>query len=162
LPELLSGRHPAQRRLAFEELLAHQLSLRMLRQTIKSDPAEPLRDVAAVEQKLLKSLPFELTGAQRKALAEVDRDLVADRPMVRLVQGDVGCGKTVVAAAAAARAVGSGWQAALMAPTELLAEQHARNFQRWFQALDIPVALITGSLPARARRSAMECVARGE
>jgi len=162
LPELLSGRHPAQRRLAFEELLAHQLSLRMLRQTIKADPAEPLRDPAGREPQLLKSLPFALTGAQSRVLADVDRDLVAERPMVRLVQGDVGCGKTVVAAAAAARAVGSGLQAALMAPTELLAEQHAKNFERWFRALDIPVALITGSLPARTRRSALECVARGE
>jgi ATP-dependent DNA helicase RecG len=162
LPELLSGRHPAQRRLAFEELLANQLSLRMLRQSIKADPAESLRDSAGVEQRLLKSLPFALTGAQARTLAEVDRDLIAERPMVRLVQGDVGCGKTVVAAAAAARTVGSGMQAALMAPTELLAEQHAKNFERWFRALDIPVALITGSQKARARRSALENVASGE
>jgi ATP-dependent DNA helicase RecG len=162
LPELLSGRHPAQRRLAFEELLANQLSLRMLRQSIKADPAESLRDSAGVEQKLLKSLPFALTTAQARTLAEIDRDLAADRPMVRLVQGDVGCGKTVVAAAAAARAVGSGLQAALMAPTELLAEQHAKNFERWFRPLDISVALITGSLKARARRSALDCTASGE
>jgi ATP-dependent DNA helicase RecG len=162
LSELLSGRHPAQRRLAFEELLAHQLSLRLLRQELKSDPAPPLHDPQALEQRFTRSLPFALTGAQQRALAEVDRDLAADRPMVRLVQGDVGCGKTVVAAAAAARAVGSGMQAALMAPTELLAEQHARNFERWFAPLGIPVALLTGSLPARTRRSAVECVASGE
>ncbi len=162
LAELTSGRHPAQRRLAFEELLAHQLSLRLLRQTIQADPAESLTDAKGLESRLLQSLPFSLTGAQSKALAEVDRDLAANRPMVRLVQGDVGCGKTVVAAAAAARAVGSGMQAALMAPTELLAEQHAKNFERWFAPLDIPVALVTGSLPARTRRSAMECVASGE
>lgn len=162
LAELTSGRHPAQRRLAFEELLAHQLSLRLLRQTIKADPAEPLADAAGLEQRLLRSLPFSLTRAQSKALAEVDRDLAESQPMVRLVQGDVGCGKTVVAAAAAARAVGSGLQAALMAPTELLAEQHARNFERWFAPLGLPVALVTGSLPARTRRSAMECVASGE
>jgi len=162
LGELLSGRHPAQRRLAFEELLAHQLSLRLLRQTIKADPAEPLRDPGKLEQRLLKSLPFALTGAQRRTLDEVDRDLAADRPMVRLVQGDVGCGKTIVAAAAAARAVGSGLQAALMAPTELLAEQHAKNFEQWFRPLGIPVALVTGSLPARTRRSALEAVASGE
>jgi len=162
LAELTSGRHPAQRRLAFEELLAHQLSLRLLRQSIKSDPAEPLRDAAGIEQRLLAALPFALTGAQLRALSEVDRDLGADRPMVRLVQGDVGCGKTVVAAAAAARAVGSGMQAALMAPTELLAEQHAKNFERWFSPLGIGVALVTGSLPARTRRSALECVASGE
>jgi ATP-dependent DNA helicase RecG len=162
LHELLSGRHPAQRRLAFEELLAHQLSLRLLRQTMKGDPAQPLIDTEALEQRFLKSLPFALTTAQSKVLAEIDLDLAADRPMVRLVQGDVGCGKTVVAAAAAARAVGSGLQAALMAPTELLAEQHAKNFERWFAPLGIPVALVTGSLPARTRRSALQCVASGE
>src|SRR4029079_8743347 len=100
------------RRLAFEELLAHQLSLRLLRQSIKADPAEPLRDAAGTEKRLLTSLPFSLTGAQVRALADVDRDLAADRPMVRLVQGDVGCGKTVVAAAAAARRVGRGMPAA--------------------------------------------------
>ena len=161
LGELLSGRHPAQRRLAFEELLAHQLSLRLLRQTIKADPAEPLRDSDQLERRLLNSLPFALTGAQRRALDEVDHDLLADRPMVRLVQGDVGCGKTVVAAAAAARAVGSGLQVALMAPTELLAEQHAKNFEQWFRPLEIPVALVTGSLPARTRRSALEAAASG-
>ena len=161
LGELLSGHHPAQRRLAFEELLAHQLSLRLLRQEIQSDPAAPMPE-DALEQRFLKSLPFSLTGAQARALADVDRDLAASRPMVRLVQGDVGCGKTVVAAAAAARAVGSGLQAALMAPTELLAEQHAKNFERWFRALDIPVALVTGSLPARTRRSALTAVANGD
>ncbi len=161
LPELLSGRHPAQRRLSFEELLAHQLSLRLLRQEIQGDPAAPLDD-ETLEQRFLKSLPFALTGAQARALAEVDRDLAAARPMVRRVQGDVGCGKTVVAAAAAARAVGSGLQAALMAPTELLAEQHAKNFERWFRELEVPVALVTGSLPARARRSALAAVANGD
>jgi ATP-dependent DNA helicase RecG len=161
LPELLSGHHPAQRRLAFEELLAHQLSLRLLRQEIKGDPATPLAD-DSLEQRFLESLPFALTGAQTRALSEVNADLRAGRPMVRLVQGDVGCGKTVVAAAAAARAVGSGLQAALMAPTELLAEQHAKNFERWFGALDIPVTLITGSLPARTRRSALAAVANGD
>jgi len=162
LGELLSGRHPAQRRLAFEELLAHQLSLRLLRQAIQGDPAETLRDPDGLERRFLASLPFTLTAAQRRVLGEVDADLAGDQPMVRLVQGDVGCGKTVVAAAAAARAVGSGLQAALMAPTELLAEQHAKNFERWFRPLGIPVALITGSLPARARRSALEATANGE
>jgi ATP-dependent DNA helicase RecG len=161
LAELLSGRHPAQRRLAFEELLAHQLSLRLLRQEIRSDPAPALAN-PDLERRFLTSLPFSLTGAQARALAEVDADLAADRPMVRLVQGDVGCGKTVIAAAAAARAVGSGLQAALMAPTELLAEQHARNFEQWFRELDVPVALITGSLPARTRRNALTAVANGD
>ena len=117
---------------------------------------------AASSARFLASLPFALTGAQTRALAEVDRDLAGDRPMVRLVQGDVGCGKTVVAAAAAARAVGSGLQAALMAPTELLAEQHAKNFERWFGHSTFPWRLITGSLPARTRRSALEAVASGD
>ena len=162
LDELLGGRHPAQRRLAFEELLAHQLSLRKLRQEIQADPAESLRDADGLERRFLASLPFALTGAQQRVLAEVDRDLEAKRPMVRLVQGDVGCGKTVVAGAAAARAVGSGLQAALMAPTELLAEQHFRNFDRWFRPLGITVALVTGSQPARARRSALEAAANGD
>jgi ATP-dependent DNA helicase RecG len=162
LSDLLSGHHPAQRRLAFEELLAHQLSLRLLRQQIKSDPAWRLDDASGLEKRFLASLPFSLTTAQARSLAEVDQDLTDDRPMVRLVQGDVGCGKTVVAAAAAARAVGGGLQAALMAPTELLAEQHAKNFERWFRALEIPVALITGSLPARTRRSALESVRNGD
>jgi ATP-dependent DNA helicase RecG len=162
LGELLSGHHPAQRRLSFEELLAHQLSLRLLRQTIKSDPAPALADRDGLEKRFIESLPFAMTGAQRRALADVDRDLAAKVPMVRLVQGDVGCGKTVVAAAAAARAVGSGLQAALMAPTELLAEQHFRNFDVWFRKLGIPVALVTGSLPARTRRSALEALASGE
>src|SRR6202008_3888203 len=134
---------------------------RLLRRAIKADPAPPLVG-DDLERRFIESLPFALTGAQRHALDEVDRDLAADRPMMRLVQGDVGCGKTVVAAAAAARAVGSGLQAALMAPTELLAEQHAKNFERWFRPLGIPVALVTGSLPARTRRSALEAIAGGE
>src|SRR5689334_22601596 len=156
LGELLSGHHPAQRRLSFEELLAHQLSLRLLRRTIKADPAPALADAKGLERRFIESLPFSMTGAQRRALDEVDRDLAAQVPMVRLVQGDVGCGKTVLAGAAAARAVGSGLQAALMAPTALLAEQHFKNFDGWFRKLGIPVALVTGSQPARTRRSALD------
>ena len=162
LEELSAGRHPAQRRLAFEELLAHQANLRLLKRTTRTDPARSLEDAAGLAARLLASLPFQLTGAQARALAEVETDLRAERPMVRLVQGDVGCGKTVVAALAAARTAGSGLQAALMAPTELLAEQHARNFRAWFEPLGLPVALLSGAQPARARRSALEAVASGE
>lgn len=162
LAELSAGRHPAQRRLAFEELLAHQTSLRLLKRAAKTDPAWPLGDEQQIAARLLASLPFRLTDAQARALSEVEADLRSDRPMVRLVQGDVGCGKTVVAALAAARAAGSGGQAALMAPTELLAEQHARNFRAWFEPLGLPVALLSGTQPARARRSALEAVASGE
>jgi ATP-dependent DNA helicase RecG len=159
---LAAGHHPAQRRLAFEELLAHQLSLQQLKQRVQREPAEPLRDAAGLAPKFIASLPFALTGAQRRVLDEVEHDLSRNVPMMRLVQGDVGCGKTVVAAAAAARAVGSGRQAAMMAPTELLAEQHWRSFDNWFRPLGITVALLSGSQPARTRRSALEAVASGE
>ncbi|MBV6416232.1 MAG: ATP-dependent DNA helicase RecG [Steroidobacteraceae bacterium] len=162
LDVLAAGRHPAQRRLAFEELLAHQLALTLVKHTLQAAPAAALHDPAGLEARLVGALPFALTGAQRRALAEIDADLGAARPMVRLVQGDVGCGKTVLAAAAAARAVGSGAQAALMAPTELLAEQHWRSFDAWFRPLGLPVAHLHGSLPARARRSALETIASGD
>ncbi len=160
--QLLTGRHPAQRRLAFEELLAHQLSLRLRKLRTAAEPGLPLHDPGALQTRLLAVLPFQLTGAQQRARAEIDVDLAGHHPMLRLLQGDVGCGKTVVAALAAARAVGSGQQVALMAPTELLAEQHWRNLQAWFQALDLPVALLTGSQPARTRRSAEAAIASGE
>ena len=161
LEELEAGRHPAQRRLAFEELLTHQVVMRRLRETATADPAWPLQDAAGLENRFIAGLPYALTGAQQRALADIAQDLSLDRPMVRLVQGDVGCGKTAVAAAAAARAIGSGHQAALMAPTELLAEQHQRNLAAWFAPLGIEVILVSGSQPARTRRSALELVANG-
>jgi ATP-dependent DNA helicase RecG len=162
LEDLASGRHPAQRRLAFEELLAHHLCLKLLRKAVQSDPAWPLEDRGGLAGRLLDSLPFALTHAQQHALAEVRGDLSTDRPMARLLQGDVGCGKTVVAAAAIALAAGSGCQAAMMAPTELLAEQHWRSLKAWFEPLGLPVALLTGSMPARTRRSALAAIASGE
>lgn len=162
LSELAAGRHPAQRRLAFEELLAHHLSLKLLKQSAKTDPAFPLDDPEGLADRFIKSLPFPLTSAQARALKEVQADLRGNVPMVRLVQGDVGCGKTIVAAAAAASAAGSGLQAALMAPTELLAEQHYKNFQAWFHPLHLFVTRVSGSQPARERRSALEAIASGE
>jgi len=162
LADLAAGRHPAQRRLAFEELLAHQLSLQMIKRRVQSEPARALTDEQGLGGRLLRSLPWPLTGAQQRVLAEVDADLARQKPMVRLIQGDVGSGKTVVAAVAAARAVGSGGQAVLMAPTELLAEQHWRSLDAWFRPLGVTVALLTGSRPARTRRSAMEAFASGE
>jgi ATP-dependent DNA helicase RecG len=158
---LLSGRHPAQRRLAFEELLAHQLALMVLRRETQRGRAPALADANGLQRRLLAALPFALTGAQARVLGEIDRDLAGTVPMARLVQGDVGCGKTVVAAAAAARALGSGQQAALMAPTELLAEQHARSLARWFAPLGIEVVLVTGSQRAAARRAALAAIAAG-
>jgi ATP-dependent DNA helicase RecG len=162
LAELGAGRHPAQRRLAFEELLAHHLALKLRKRALKTDPAPPLADPAGLGRRFLTALPFALTRAQARALREADADLSGSVPMVRLLQGDVGCGKTVVAAAAAARTAGSGAQAALMAPTELLAEQHWRNFRDWFTPLGETVALLSGTLPARTRRSALEAIAAGE
>src|SRR5579862_7125072 len=159
---LAAGRHPAQRRLAFEELLAHHLSLKLIKHEAKTEPAWPLDDPENLAPRFISSLPFPLTNAQSRALRDVNADLSMSRPMVRLVQGDVGCGKTVVAAAAAARAAGSGLQVALMAPTELLAEQHFRNFQEWFRPLGLPIALVSGSVAARTRRSALEAIASGE
>jgi ATP-dependent DNA helicase RecG len=162
LDTLRAGRHPAQRRLALEELLAHQLSLMALRRATKTEGAPPLADARGLEARLLAALPFRMTSAQQRVLAEIDADLALTQPMTRLIQGDVGCGKTAVAAAAAARAIGSGKQVALMAPTELLAEQHARTLGAWFTPLGIEVVLVTGSLPARARRTALAAIAAGQ
>jgi ATP-dependent DNA helicase RecG len=159
---LAAGRHPAQRRLAFEELLAHHLSLKLIKHEAKTEPAWPLDDRENLAPRFIDALPFPLTNAQSRALRDVNADLSMSLPMVRLIQGDVGCGKTVVAAAAAARAAGSGLQVALMAPTELLAEQHFRNFQEWFRPLGLPIALVSGSVAARTRRSALEAIASGE
>ena len=159
---LAAGRHPAQRRLAFEELLAHHLSLRQLRRELQRDPAWPLTGPGALEARLLASLPFELTGAQQRVLGEVRSDLARSHPMLRLVQGDVGSGKTVVAALAALRAVEAGFQAALMAPTELLAEQHWQNFERWLAPLGLEVAFLSGRLTGKARQLALGRIQRGE
>jgi ATP-dependent DNA helicase RecG len=158
---LMSGRHPAQRRLAFEELLAHQLSLKLLRQRIQSDPGWPLTGTGALKSGLLAALPFRLTHAQQRALSEIEGDLGQGKPMLRLVQGDVGCGKTLVAALAATQAVETGRQVALMAPTELLADQHAQNFRRWFEPLGIAVALLTGRQTGKARQAALDGIREG-
>ena len=158
---LMSGRHPAQRRLAFEELLAHQLSLKLLRQRIQSDPGWPLTTSGTLKSGLLAALPFHLTHAQQRALCEIESDLGRGKPMLRLVQGDVGCGKTLVAALAATQAVETGRQVALMAPTELLADQHAQNFRRWFEPLGIAVALLTGRQTGKARQAALEGIRAG-
>ncbi len=162
LATLAAGAHPAQRRLALEELLAHQLSLMALRRATKSDSAHPLADAAQLQERFLQALPFRFTGAQRRVLAEINADLALAQPMTRLVQGDVGCGKTAVAAAAAALALAQGRQVAFMAPTELLAQQHARTLTQWFTPLGIPVALLTSSQPARARRTALAGIAAGQ
>ncbi|MBK8182820.1 MAG: ATP-dependent DNA helicase RecG [Candidatus Competibacteraceae bacterium] len=162
LAELESGHHPARRRLAFEEMLAHQLSLRRLRERIRRHDAPPLAGDGGLIQRFLERLPFTLTAAQQRVVREINADLAQPRPMLRLLQGDVGSGKTVVAAIAALRAVETGAQAALMAPTELLAEQHYHNFQNWLGELGIVVAWLTGRLTGRARRMLLERLALGE
>jgi len=161
LVQLEEGRHPAQRRLAFEELLAHQLSLRQLRNEVRRDPAWPIAVPGKFAERLLAGTGFTLTGAQRRVIGEIRRDLAVPHPMLRLVQGDVGSGKTIVAALAAADAVEADRQAALMAPTELLAEQHWQNFTRWLAPLGIEPLLLTGRLTPRLRRDAQFAVAEG-
>jgi len=156
---LNAGRHPTQRRLAFEELLAHQISLRLLRQAATRDESWSLPAGGDLVDRCLTRLPFQLTGAQRRVWAEIAGDMARDHPMMRLVQGDVGSGKTVVAALAALRSVEHGAQAAVMAPTELLAEQHARNFLGWLEPLRI--GLLTGRLTGRARTALMTDLASG-
>ncbi len=148
---LMDGSHPAQRRLAIDELLAHQLSMRRLRHSIRMQPGARLLAKSSRREPLLAALPFQLTDAQLRVLAEIDNDLLQSSPMLRLVQGDVGSGKTVVAAFAALVAIDGGFQAALMAPTEILAEQHLRSFSQWLEPLGVRVAWLTGKVQGRAR-----------
>jgi ATP-dependent DNA helicase RecG len=159
--QLMTWRHPAQRRLAFEELLAHQLSLKLLRQRIQSDPGWPLASTGTLKAGLLAALPFRMTAAQSRVLLEIEGDLAKSKPMLRLVQGDVGCGKTLVAALAATQAIGMQRQVALMAPTELLADQHAQNFRRWFEPLGVAVALLSGRQTGKARATILEGIRAG-
>jgi ATP-dependent DNA helicase RecG len=158
---LMDRRHPAQRRLAFEELLAHHLSLKLLRERVQHDPGWPLAAAGSLKAALKAALPFRPTRAQERVLGEIEADLGLAKPMLRLIQGDVGCGKTLVAALAATRAIESGRQVALMAPTELLADQHAQNFRRWFEPLGIPSALLTGRLAGKARASVLSNIREG-
>ncbi len=159
---LLDGEHPTQQRLAFEELLAHHLSLRQLRLRAQHLSAPPLPTGGELQEAFLEQLPFELTAAQARVLAEIGQDLAQTHPMQRLVQGDVGSGKTAVAAAAVLCAVDGGYQAALMAPTELLAEQHYRNFSVWFEALGLKIVWLAGKQGAAERRQALADLASGE
>ena len=158
---LLAGTHPAQRRLALEELLAHQLSLRRQRIALQALAAPALAGDGGLVARLQASLPFALTGAQQRVFAQIRADLARPAPMLRLVQGDVGSGKTVVAALAALVAIGSGRQAALMAPTELLAEQHLANLRGWLEPLGVRVAWLAGKVSGRARAAVLAEAASG-
>ncbi|MGJ8693082.1 MAG: ATP-dependent DNA helicase RecG [Thalassotalea sp.] len=157
-----AGKHPAQLRLIKEELLAHNLSMLKLRQSSDKHQAVALALDVNLNQKFLTSLPFTPTKAQARVVDEVQADLAKNMPMMRLVQGDVGSGKTLVAAMSAITAIGQGYQVALMAPTEILAEQHAINFQKWFQPLGITVGWLAGKTKTKARNLALEAMANGE
>ena len=162
LPPLDDDRSsPAWRRIILDELVAQQLALARARAERDQVSAMPLHD-DRMERRLLDALPFRLTAAQQRVVAEINRDLGASRAMHRLLQGDVGSGKTVVAALAAARAIGSGWQVALMAPTEILAEQHWRKLSPWLEPLGVRVAWLTGSLRGTQKRAARAAIAGGE
>ena len=159
---LMEGRHPAQQRLVMEELLAHQLSLLQVREQIQAREALPLLPTGDLAERFLDQLPFSLTGAQRHVMSDIRQDLSQPLPMLRLVQGDVGSGKTVVAALAALQAIGAGAQVALMAPTEILAEQHYQNFRSWLEPLGIRLAWVSGKVKGKARKEALAAVASGE
>jgi ATP-dependent DNA helicase RecG len=153
---------PAWQRLKFDELLAQQMQLRLAYAARRAKGAPPLLPHAILTDKLLEALPFRLTRAQERAWGEIASDLTAQHPMQRLLQGDVGSGKTIVAALAMLRAVENGWQAALMAPTEILAEQHYRKLASWLEALNLPVAWLSGSQKKSERKKVLAAIASGE
>ncbi len=161
LGSIEEGRHPCQVRLSFEELLAHYMSLRHLRNLANKESASPLPAGSGLQRRFIDSLPYRLTDAQNRVVAEISADLQVPHPMMRLIQGDVGSGKTVVAAAACAQAVAGGVQAAFMAPTELLAEQHWAGFSEWFGALDVGLAWLSGSQKQAERRASLTAIADG-
>ncbi len=158
---LMAGTHPCQQRLAFEELLAHYLSLRNLRALAQSESAVALTHGTDEVHNFVDTLPFRLTNAQQRVIDEILADLSEPHPMMRLIQGDVGSGKTVVAAVACIRALACNVQAAIMAPTELLAEQHWQSFADWFGPLGIEPAWLSGSQKTAARRETLQQIADG-
>ncbi len=162
IEQMMSGTHPCQQRLAFEELLAHYLSLRRLRALAATEDAVALTEGNEDVSGFIRDLPFTLTGAQDRVVGDILTDLAQPHPMMRLIQGDVGSGKTVVAAIACIKAIACGVQAAIMAPTEILAEQHWRSFSDWFRPLGIEPAWLSGSQRAAARRESLERIANGK
>jgi len=161
IQQLESQVTPAKLRLILEELIAHQLTLSRAKQQTQSLPAPALAAVQNLEQQFLQQLPFKLTGAQQRVWSEIMADLSQPLPMVRMVQGDVGSGKTVVAALAACRAVDNGCQVAVLAPTEILAEQHLHNFKHWLEPLGVEVVWLTGKQKTKPKRDALAAIANG-
>jgi ATP-dependent DNA helicase RecG len=158
---LVERRHPAQQRLAMEELLAHNLSMQQLHQQQRRFRAPALVRSTALEPRFLEQLPFKLTAAQDKVIKEIHQDLGRDFPMQRLVQGDVGSGKTVVAAMAALRAMGNDYQVAITAPTELLAEQHLRSFTDWLEPMGLKPEWLSSKVTGKAREAVLCAIADG-
>jgi len=158
---LREGNHPAQLRLAVEELVAHNLTLQGLRAQQQAAGSPQLHGNAHLLEQFLGSLPFSPTAAQQRVMQEITEDIAKPHPMLRLVQGDVGSGKTLVAAAAALQAIASGYQVAIMAPTEILAEQHRLNFMSWFSQLDINIAWLSGRIKGKKRIEALETISSG-
>jgi ATP-dependent DNA helicase RecG len=161
IAQLENKTHPAQQRLIIEELIAQQLSMLAMRANAQSQDAIALDGKGSLQKQLLENLGFEPTNAQNRVAKEIQADLQQAHPMMRLVQGDVGSGKTLVAALAALSVIEAGYQVALMAPTELLAEQHLINFQKWFESLGIRVGMLSGKLKAKEKRSQTENIQLG-
>ncbi|KYK91156.1 ATP-dependent DNA helicase RecG [Aggregatibacter actinomycetemcomitans serotype d str. SA508] len=161
LTTLEEGKHPAQQRLIFEELLAYNLAMQKVRSGIQANFAEPLSYQSDLKARFLAQLPFQPTNAQLRVTEDIERDMAQSYPMMRLVQGDVGSGKTLVAALAALIAIDNGKQVALMAPTEILAEQHAVNFRRWFEPIGIQVGWLAGKVKGKQRVAELEKIKSG-
>lgn len=159
--QLTQGSHPAQQRLIFEELVAHQVSMLTRRAYIQQIEAPSFSPSQNFAKALLASLPFEMTGAQKRVSKEIAQDLKQNKPMLRLVQGDVGAGKTLVAGVAACHALEDGWQVALMAPTEILAEQHYLNFKKWFEPMGLTVSWLSGKQKGKARATSEQSIQDG-
>ena len=159
LQALEEGAHPALKRLVFDELLAQRLSMQFARQQRAKLTAPALPAATALAEQFLTTLPFALTSAQKRVCEEIRKDLTQSTPMLRLVQGDVGCGKTIVAAIAALQAIANGYQVALMAPTDILSEQHTQTFTPWFTALGLTVQRLSGKMKARERKEALTALA---
>ena len=161
LSQIRDGNHPAQLRLAQEELIAHQLTVQGVRDSERRHKAPSIPPASSMAEQFLKSLPFTPTAAQDRVAQELATDMAKHLPMLRLVQGDVGSGKTLVAARAALDTIGAGYQVAFMAPTELLAEQHHANLSAWFEPLGQPVAWLSGRTKGKARAGVLEELASG-
>ncbi|QPF38277.1 ATP-dependent DNA helicase RecG [Acinetobacter sp. TTH0-4] len=159
--QLAQGSHPAQQRLIFEELVAHQISLLSRRAYIQQIAAPAFSPSKNFAKQLLATLPFRMTDAQSRVCKEIVADLKQNKPMLRLIQGDVGAGKTLVAGVTACHALEEGWQVALMAPTEILAEQHYLNFKKWFEPLGLNVSWLSGKQKGKARANAEHLIKQG-